>query len=179
MAGATTGFSPQISCKRRQSQACLNYVECRDYVNKRKCCLRQRLAHEDADERPDGFFTAWPSLEISAEWTGGRMGRFLAPDNRSWKSTGERTFAYSKLHRTGRTPDGQAAAWLIPNFSLLISNSHGTSRQPARFSLAISGTTSPKGMDAEGESPRHGLKKRSEAAFLGALPGFPSWLVKG
>ena len=38
-------------------------------------------------------------------------------------------------------PDGLAAAWLIPNFSLLISNYHDTSRQLARFSLAFSGTT--------------------------------------
>ena len=34
-------------------------------------------------------------------------------------------------------PDGHAAAWLIPNFSLLIPNYHDTSRQPARFLLAV------------------------------------------
>ena len=42
-------------------------------------------------------------------------------------------------------------------------------------SLKISGTTSPEGMDAEGESPRHG-KKRSGAEFF-ALPGFTIRLV--
>ena len=44
------------------------------------------------------------------------------------------------------------------------------SRQLARFSLAFSGTTSPKGMDAEGDSPRHGSQNEAKLRF-GCLAG--------
>ena len=36
-----------------------------------------RYGEQDADEWPKGFFTAWPSLEISARWTGGAWVDFL------------------------------------------------------------------------------------------------------
>ena len=53
-----------------------------------------------------------------------RNGPFVSLVIQGKKSTGARTFAYSKLHRTDCTPEGLWAAWLTSNLSLLIPNNH-------------------------------------------------------